>query len=90
MGVNEIREHPSFKISPNPFSLQTTLRMDNFFYKATLTVYNSSGQEVKQIRDISGQSITLNRDNLPNGLYFIQLMQDNKIVTTGKLVIMEN
>ncbi len=74
-------------VFPNPFSTQTTLQTDNHFKNANLTVYNSYGQQVKQIKNISGQTLTLNRDNLTSGLYFLRLTQDNKIISTEKLVI---
>jgi D-alanyl-D-alanine carboxypeptidase len=74
-------------ISPNPFSMQTTLRTDNALQNATLTVYNSSGQTVKQIKNINGQTVVLLRDNLASGLYFIRLTEDNKIIVVDKLVI---
>jgi len=89
--VNDISKNINqIKVFPNPFFAQTTLRTDNLFKNATLTVYNSFGQEVKQIINISGQSITLNRDNLPSGLYFIRLTQENKTLATGKLIITDN
>ena len=75
------------RIFPNPFRTETTLQTDKNFKNATLTVYNLYGQEVKQIKNISGQTVTLTRDNLPSGLYFIRLTQDNKILATDKLVI---
>ena len=75
------------KIYPNPFSKQTTLNTEIFFKDASLTVYNSFGQQVKQIKNISGQAITLFRDNLPGGLYFLRLTQNNKIFITKKLII---
>lgn len=74
-------------VYPNPFSTQTTLQTDNFFYNATLTMENVFGQTVKQINNISGQTVTLLRDNLPSGLYFVRLTQDSKIITTKKLLI---
>ncbi|TAL63071.1 MAG: T9SS type A sorting domain-containing protein [Bacteroidetes bacterium] len=76
-----------FSVYPNPFSSQTTLQTDNLFNNVTLTVYNSFGQIVKQIKNISGQTITLYRDNLAGGLYFIRLTQDGKVIATDKLVI---
>jgi uncharacterized repeat protein (TIGR03803 family) len=75
---------------PNPFSIQAVLHTDNFFENGTLTIYNSCGQTVKQIDNISGQTITFHRDNLPSGLYFIRLMQDSKTFATGKLIITDN
>ena len=73
---------------PNPFSTQTTLQTDNLFKNVTLTVYNSCGQQVKQLNNISGQTVTLFRDNLPSGLYFLCLTEDNKIYI-DKLVIID-
>ena len=74
-------------IFPNPFSSSTTLHSDKIFKNAILTIYNLFGQQVKQIKNIFGQTITLYRDNLPTGLYFIQLIQDNKLIKIDKLVI---
>ena len=74
-------------IYPNPFSSQTTLQTDKTFKDATLTVYSLYGQSVKQINNLSGQTIILNRDNLPSGLYFVRLTEENKIITVDKLVI---
>jgi hypothetical protein len=87
--INEIKTNEEYKCTlfPNPFSIWTTFHTDKILKDATLTVYNLYGQEVKQIKNISGQSSTFYRDNLSNGLYFFQLTQDNKIVMTNKLVI---
>jgi len=91
VSINEfvISENKIF-ISPNPFSVQTTLRSDIFLKNATLTVTNYIGQAVKQIKYISGQAVILQRDNLPSGLYFFRLVQDNKVVATDKLIITDN
>jgi hypothetical protein len=75
------------ELYPNPFSIETTLRTNDFFNNTTLTVYNSIGQQVKQIKNISGQAITLSRENIPSGLYFIRVSQDNKTFGTEKLLI---
>lgn len=89
-GIAENQLQTTISAYPNPFSTQTTLQTDNFFKNATLTVYNSSGQQVKEIKNISGKTITLYRDNLPSGLYFIRTTQDNKTFTLDKLVITDN
>lgn len=74
-------------VYPNPFSSSTTIQTNQVLNNATLTVYNSLGEQIKQIKDINGQSIFLTRDNLTNGFYFIQLTQDNKLIATNKLVL---
>jgi len=88
-GINEINVDNSMTIFPNPFSTQTTLHADKILKYATLSVYNSFGQEIKQIKNISGQTITFHRDILPSGLYFIRLTQDNKTIATDKLIIID-
>ncbi|MBK5284677.1 MAG: T9SS type A sorting domain-containing protein [Bacteroidia bacterium] len=72
---------------PNPFTKETTLQTDRILSNATLTVYNCFGQTVKQIKNISGQTVTLHRDNLPSGLYFIHLTQDHKEIIATKLIV---
>jgi len=88
MGITESPNNfTCFHIFPNPFSSTTTLHSDNFIRSATLTVYDSFRQTVKQIKNITGQTINLHRENLSSGLYFLQLTQENKIIATEKLVI---
>lgn len=87
-GVNELmQKEGSIKIYPNPFSSETAFSTEIDLKNATLTVYNSFGQQVKQMNNISGHSFTFQRDNLPAGLYIIRLSQDKKIVATERVVI---
>lgn len=89
-GINEYINSNAFAIFPNPFSMQTTLLAGKIFKNTSLTIYNSFGRIVRQIKNISGQSIILFRDNLPSGLYFIRLTQDSISFTTDKLIIIDN
>jgi len=77
-------------VYPNPFSTEAILKADNNFKKATLTYYNSLGQLVKQVKNISGETIILQRDDLPGGLYFLQLTQDNHSIKTFKIILTDN
>jgi hypothetical protein len=88
VGVYEIIQNGTdVIIYPNPFSSLATLQAGNPLINAAITVYNPSGQVVMQINNFNGQTITLNRDNLPNGLYFVYLTQDSKLITTKKIII---
>ena len=87
-GIKDIDDGENkISVYPNPFFFESTLQTKSIFNNATLTVYNSFGQQVKQIKNISGQTFTFHRDNLPSGLYFIRLTQDGKPFSTDKLVI---
>ena len=86
-GVEENALENTISVYPNPFSTQTTLQTDILLKNATLTVYNLYGQTAKQIKNISGQTVSLSRDNLPSGLYYLRLTQDNRVIKVDKFVI---
>ncbi len=88
-GIEETKNEILISISPNPFSTQTILQTEIILKNATLTINNIFGQNVKQIKNINGQTVTLTRDNLPSGLYFLQLTEDKKIIVTKKLLIID-
>lgn len=82
---NEIKTN--YQLFPNPFISDITVQTNRILTDASLQLYNSYGDQIKQIKNISGQTITLYRDNLPSGLYFIRLTQNNKIILTEKVII---
>ena len=90
IGIENLNQSQLIFAFPNPFSSQTTLRSNRYFKDATLKVCNIFGQTVNQIDNLTGQTTIIQRDNLPSGLYFIQIIVDNKIVTTNKVIIADN
>ncbi|HEY4797905.1 MAG TPA: T9SS type A sorting domain-containing protein, partial [Bacteroidia bacterium] len=80
-------EETQLQFFPNPFSTQTIIHSTMNLENATLTIYNSSGQRIKQLKNISGTTCTLNRDDLPSGNYFLILTKNNRTMATGKLMV---
>ena len=74
-------------ICPNPFTIATTLNTNKIFENATFLVYNTLGEQVRKIDNISGQTFTFYRENLDEGIYFYQLNENNKILSEDKLII---
>ncbi len=85
--INDLNKNTTLNISPNPFSSVASLQSDQLLNNATLVFYNVYGQKVKQLNDLSGSTVSLQRDNLPAGIYFLQLIQQNKLLTTGRIVV---
>lgn len=85
--VNENNFENGLSVFPNPFSMQTTLKVNKSLKGATLTVFNLYGQIIKEIINVSGQEVILNRDTIPSGIYLIQLTQDHKVIASEKLVV---
>ena len=73
-------------ISPNPFSAETVIRSRNILNSATLYVLNSQGELVKEVKNISGQSVVLSRANLRGGLYLILIEQEGGIAVAKVLI----
>jgi hypothetical protein len=86
VGIEELIDK-DVSIFPNPLSAETTLMLKAALTNASLTLYNTFGQQVIKIENISGREIKIHRDNLPNGLYFIYLKHNGKIIFTDKLLI---
>lgn len=93
-GTTEINDsyhiENSIQLYPNPFTTETTISYNgNVFKNATLTLFNTYGQTIKQLEHLNGPAIILQRENLPCGLYFFRLSEETKIFKAGKLVIGE-
>jgi len=52
-----------------------------------MTIYNVYGKALKQIKNISGQTIDLLRNKLPSGMYIIRITEENKMIGVEKLII---
>lgn len=77
-----------YKVYPNPFSAQTTLRFDNP-NNAThhLTLSTLTGEIVRTIDNIHSSEVTIERSNLANGIYFFQLYSKSRRLASGKIII---
>ena len=76
----------SVNIYPNPAHSAIALESENILNGAVLTLLNSNGQQVRQVANIAGQKISLNRDGLPAGLYLVQLTENNLVIYSNKIV----
>ncbi|MEI6815716.1 MAG: T9SS type A sorting domain-containing protein [Bacteroidota bacterium] len=75
-------------LSPNPFTTTTTLSLQGAYHNPTLFIYNLLGQEVRSIPVGTNKQITIPRNQLPVGMYFYKLIEDNKeVLGTGKMII---
>ncbi|MBU1010099.1 MAG: T9SS type A sorting domain-containing protein [Bacteroidetes bacterium] len=80
-------EPGGLSIYPNPFSFSASISIPDKYNNSTLVIYNSNGQQVKQVKNINGTNCSLFRDNLSSGIYFYTLERNNEILTSGKFLI---
>jgi len=69
------------KVYPNPFNEIVTFSLPNTTDNHTITITDALGRAVKQTSEL-----TINRENLPNGLYFYTIHSDNQLIHQGKLI----
>ena len=74
-------------ISPNPFTTITKVNFDKTYPNITLSLYDLQGKLLLQNHYTDCNLITLHRNQLPNGLYFLKLIIDDKEIETRKIVI---
>jgi len=84
----EINAETNFvNVFPNPFQTKTTLQSSISLNNAELFIYNIFGQKVKSLGGIYGKELTIERDNLNNGVYIYELIQSGLKIKDGKLII---
>jgi hypothetical protein len=87
-GINEIIANNISTVYPNPFANTTTININaNITLKnASVSIVDMLGKQVKSMR-VDKNEIQLNRDDLQKGIYFYQVLSNEKIISTGKLII---
>jgi hypothetical protein len=88
-GIQNLENQNGILVYPNPFNSSSTIQLNKPVNNAELNIYNMYGQKIKTTNNISGDKIKIDRDNLPGGIYFIRLTQDNKVIATDKLIIID-
>jgi hypothetical protein len=82
--------HPGGRviIFPNPFTDHTHVVIPfNLSGGITIQVFNDLGRLVMKEHDMKGQDLIIGRNNLQSGIYFFKILDDGKIISTGKLIV---
>lgn len=83
-GNNQISE--SF-LAPNPLKTTAILNLAAPVSNAELKIYNALGEVVKSMKNVSGSSIAITRDDLTTGTYFLCLNQGTQQIFTTKFIV---
>jgi len=87
LNVNDFESNKSIEYYPNPFLDFLIINTKNQFENASIKIYNSIGQLSKQLNNINGTQIKINRDNLTPGLYLFEIIQDNEMIFNTKILV---
>lgn len=88
VGISTLDEaNETISIYPNPFSTSATIIINDFSKSNTteLRMYNVLGKEMMN-KVITKSSTTFDTSNLSSGVYFYQVIGNNKTIQSGKLI----
>jgi len=90
VGVKGLKKNEiTVSVYPNPFGNTVTIEIQNATVRAgkqEFKIYNNTGKLVKRVK-VQHSTFTVDKENLPDGMYFYQLIRQKEIISTGKLVI---
>lgn len=90
VGIDTKDQNPGISVYPNPLSNSCLVESNQALSKASIFLYNSTGQIVKEVKNISGNTFKLHRENLPAGQYFINIIENDKVIYSNPLLIVDN
>lgn len=75
------------QVSPNHFSDQTTLFLSGNYSELSFEIFGVNGQLIRNTQKITSDRITIHRNDLDCGIYFVVVKSKEKIVDTIKMVV---
>lgn len=79
-------ELPSYNISPNLFDNYVWINIGNDYLEATIYVYDTRGRLVKVLENLEQGTVKVDLSGAAPALYFLQVVKNNKVLYTGKMV----
>ncbi|HXB13663.1 MAG TPA: ice-binding family protein, partial [Bacteroidia bacterium] len=85
--LNAVNSEQTVTVYPNPFNNSTTIVLNGAspMDKAEFRLYNLLGEEVAST-SINNQETILETSKLPSGVYFYQVVNNDKLIQSGKLI----
>jgi blue copper oxidase len=83
-------EKVNVKLFPNPFSEKATLMLDiDLVENLSLEIYDLQGKMLRNLQNISSNSIEIDRKGLTSGNYFYALKSNHKIIYSSMFSLTE-
>ena len=74
-------------ICPNPFTQNTVIKFDVPLDAAyTLQLFDAQGKDLGRKSGIAHDVIFIERNDLPAGAYFFQIISGNRVIGKGKII----
>ncbi len=83
----DIEKEESFQLSPNPATDFISIQTQNDLNSATIEILTIDGRTVQIMKTVRGNRIDIPTDQLPNGVYFLRVMDEEKFLKSERFVI---
>lgn len=83
----DIEKEESFQLSPNPATDFISIQTQNDLNSATIEILTIDGRTVQIMNTIRGNRIEIPTDQLPNGVYFLRVTDEEKFLKSERFVI---
>ena len=84
---NKIFDVLNIKVYPNPLQQSTTFDFGRLLKDGQIIIYDMAGKEVSRISKINTEKTILQRNGLTSATYIYLLLEGNKKLAQGKLII---
>jgi PKD repeat protein len=87
-GISNSSVIKKIELSPNPFSHYSVLKVNEIqVEKLKIKLLDVTGKEIKPKTSIKGDALQIERDGLNPGLFFLQVYDGNKYISTIKMIV---
>lgn len=88
-GVDELVDGGvELSLFPNPMEETTTLKIHNRFNaNISISLIDPSGKIIRNYGNVTASQLSIARDGLAAGMYFVQVVDEHRILTREKLVV---
>ena len=86
VGIDETLSSNGINIYPNPFNSQTTISFSSNQNNVSIRIMDILGEEIKTI-NFTGSQLILEKENLKEGVYFVQISDMQHTKSNMKIVI---
>jgi len=89
-GLDDLNAVNEFKLFPNPASSNAFIKVKNGDYKQfSYQIRNCTGQIIKGFSFNNNPEQKIGLSHYPNGIYLITILENNRIHSTQKLIIVK-
>ncbi|MDO9185231.1 MAG: T9SS type A sorting domain-containing protein [Bacteroidia bacterium] len=83
---NEPYQETTLNIYPNPSINRITIKFNKAQYRTNVKIISVLGEEIRNM-NFTGEELIIEKNEIKNGIYFIQTLDERNIVTNRKVII---